>query len=80
MINTFQKVVNKNDAFCQRSGISKYKSNGNFINKMAIKIDGLISLKADWSQQKTQLQKCKVGQQKFHTEAQRSNRENIIQI
>ena len=46
MINTFQKVVNKNDAFCQRSGISKYKSNGNFINKMAIKIDGLISLKA----------------------------------
>lgn len=47
---------------------------------MAIKIDGLISLKAGWSQQKTQLQKCKVGQQKFHTEAQSSNRENIIQI
>lgn len=46
MINTFQKVVNKNDAFGQRSGIPKYKSNGNFINKMAIKIDGLISLKA----------------------------------
>ena len=41
MINTFQKVVNKNDAFGQRSGIPKYKSNGNFINK-----NGLISLKA----------------------------------
>lgn len=33
MINTFQKIVNKNDAFYQRSGIPKYKSNGNFINK-----------------------------------------------
>lgn len=28
---------------------------------MAIKIDGLISLKADWSQQKTQLQKMVVS-------------------